>query len=328
MKWLNHIWYNPNSLLAKTLQPFSYLYRSIAAINSDLYSMGIKKTSHFPVPIVVVGNLTVGGTGKTPLVIALANLLRENGYKPGIVSRGYGGRAEYYPQWVDNDSDPHVVGDEPILMAQTTKCPVVVDPKRVRAVQRLLEHTDCNVIISDDGLQHHALARDIEIAVVDGERRFGNGFCLPAGPLREPIDRLQRVDFVIVNGEPHANEFEMSLQAEPIYNLSQPDLILDTFTVKQPVHAVAGIANPTRFFNQLRKMGLSIIEHAFPDHYYFQVNDFNFLSAKEFAIMTEKDAVKCQSFADERFWCLPVRAICDNDFVMQFLDKIKPICCK
>lgn len=275
------------------------------------------------IPIIIVGNITVGGTGKTPLVIWLVRFLQEHNYKPGIVSRGYGGKNKIFPQKVDSDSDTQQMGDEAVLLARRAGCPVIIAPKRVNAVRYLLNNTDCNIVISDDGLQHYALARDIEIAVIDGERRFGNRWCLPAGPLREPISRLETVDFIVTNGgEVGLGEYGMSLIPGDIYNISDPTLKanLNDFA-GQAVHAIAGIGNPDRFFGTLRELGLSIFQHRFPDHYQFAHKDIDFKDEAKI-IMTEKDAVKCETFADYRYWCLPVEAELDAVFGEKLLEKL------
>ena len=278
------------------------------------YRVGLKKIAYFSVPVIVVGNITVGGTGKTPLVIWLANFFKAKGYQPGIVSRGYGGRAPSYPQLVQPQSDPREVGDEALLLLLNTVCPVVVDPLRTQAAAKLLATTDCNLIISDDGLQHYALHRNIEIAVVDGVRRFGNGFCLPAGPLREPPSRLTEVDFVVCNGEGKGNEYSMKLLPGFFTQLVEPTnrVTVDHFK-NRILHAVVGIGNPMRFLNLLRSLGLNIVEHIFPDHYLFKAADIDF-GDNSLVIMTEKDAVKCKEFADERHWYLPVSAQLPEEF--------------
>lgn len=307
----NKIWYQKH-WLTYLLLPFSYLYHFIIMIRRICYRFHIKKTTRFQIPIIVVGNITVGGTGKTPLVIALAQYLQQQGFKPGIVSCGYGGQAKHFPVYVTAESDPILVGDEPVLIAHHTQCPIYVAPSRVKAVNQLLKAHACNIIISDDGLQHYALQRDIEIAVIDGERRFGNGFCLPAGPLREPIQRLKRVDFIVCNGEAQAREYTMQLLPGKIYHLQNRALHFNPLP-HQTIHAVVAIGNPSRFFNLLRQLGHTIIEHPFPDHYIFQAKDFDF-GENAIIIMTEKDAVKCHAFADQRFWCLPVQAQLTQDF--------------
>lgn len=214
--WLLRKWYSSRPLFF-WLIPFATVYRCIIFLRRWLYRHHWFKSTKFSVPVIVVGNITVGGTGKTPCVIALTKLLREAGFRPGIISRGYGGHALHYPQWVNPISDPALVGDEAVLLARATQCPVVVAPKRVLAAKELLTNTDCNVLLSDDGLQHYALARTLEIAVIDGQRRLGNGFCLPAGPLREPEKRLNEVDFIICNdGDVQAGEYAMHLLPQPI----------------------------------------------------------------------------------------------------------------
>lgn len=302
-----NIWYKKN-FLSYLLWPLSLPYRFIVFIRRQMYRFGVKKTTHFSVPVIVVGNITVGGTGKTPLVIALAEQLKQDGWRPGLVSRGYGGSGGRTPKAVFPSSDPARVGDEAVLLAQKTQCPLFVCRDRVAAVAALLRQQDCNIVISDDGLQHLALGRDVEIAVMDGERRLGNGFCLPAGPLREPAGRLKTVNFVVCNGNARAGEYEMRLIPGDIYQIIHPDRRLMAHDMKnRTVHAVAGIGHPQRFFNTLRTLGFHLIEHPFPDHHRFQKKDITF-EADALIIMTEKDAVKCRTFSDARHWCLPVQA--------------------
>lgn len=304
------------------LTPLTAFYRLLMSIRRQLYRFRLKSSTKFSVPVIVVGNVTVGGTGKTPMVIWLADYLRHRGWRPGIVSRGYGGRALVYPCWVTPDSPSHLVGDEPTLIAKRTHCPVVVDPQRVRAVQALLQTGMCNIVISDDGLQHYALQRDIEIALIDGQRRFGNGYCLPIGPLREPVTRLKECDFVLTNGVADKNEWQVHLKPGHVHNLLQPHVTLSPQQNHGAVvHAVAGIGNPSRFFNTLREMGWKIIEHPFPDHHHFTVEDFAF-AHEGIVIMTEKDAVKCRKFLRPNFWCLPVSAEPDTQFVSKFAERM------
>ncbi|MCC9002187.1 MAG: tetraacyldisaccharide 4'-kinase, partial [Candidatus Competibacter sp.] len=217
MHWLDRYGYSLN-LVAVLLWPLSLLFGLVARIRRFLYRNNVLKSVGLSVPVIVVGNISVGGTGKTPLVAQLVELLRDAGYKPGVVGRGYGGQSTQWPRSVMADSDPVQVGDEPVLLARRCRCPVVVGPDRVVAAQLLYETYDCNVIISDDGLQHYRLRRDIEIAVVDGFRRFGNAACLPAGPLREPPSRLREVDFVVSNGAARGQEYLMSLCGEIALN--------------------------------------------------------------------------------------------------------------
>lgn len=308
--------------LTYLLLPLAWLYQTLIIFRRACYRLKLLKATQFPVPVIMVGNITTGGTGKTPLVIALANFLQQQGYKPGIVSRGYGAKAKHYPVAVSKFSLPQEVGDEPLLIARRTGCPVIVDPKRVRAVETLLQQHDCDIVISDDGLQHYALARTLEIAVIDGNKRFGNGYCLPAGPLRESIQRLNNVDFIVNNGKSKPGEYLMRLQVNSLRNLVDETQVksLDDF-YGQTVNAVAGIGNPTRFFQTLRYHGLNIIEQVFPDHYAYQVDDLVFAVERP-VIMTEKDAVKCMAFANHLYWYLEVEAQLDNQFWLMLLAKL------
>lgn len=324
IKKIQNSWYNKSGLTT-FLQPLSWLFCLLVQIRRLLYRIKIIRTTKLDVPVVVVGNITVGGTGKTPLVIELANLLKKQGYHPGIISRGYGGKARTWPQQVRCDGDPTMVGDEAILIARRTRCPMAVGPDRVASAQALLKYTDCNVIISDDGLQHYTLGRDIEIAVIDGIRRYGNGKCLPAGPLREPIKRLDQVNFKVTNGVAGPDEFAMTYKADKLCRADAPDVTLDISSLKnQTVHAIAGIGNPQRFFDNLKLSGLDIIEHAFPDHYPFKKSDLDFGEIQPIVI-TEKDAVKCQRFYLHNVWYQPINAILDNQFTEQLLVMLERI---
>lgn len=310
------------NVVACSLWPLSLFYRSYIYLRRKLYQFHIKKTNRFAVPVIVVGNLTVGGTGKTPLIMAIAEFLKKKGWRPGIISRGYGGEADHYPHRVHENSSPREVGDEPLLIARHTACPTMVDPNRSRGVKALLVKTNCNIILSDDGLQHLSLGRHIEIAVIDGQYRFGNGFCLPAGPLREPISRLKTIDFIVTKGNACPNEFEMCLLPDYFYQLTQPSnqKSADYFYGKN-VHAVAGIGNPKQFFCSLRALGLTITEHPFPDHHFFKSNDFNY-GKNAIVLMTEKDAVKCEGLIDSRLWCLKTKTKLDKTFLSALLKRI------
>ena len=321
-RWLTDIWYKDH-FIGLWLLPFSMIFSDIVRFRKFLYTQGILKSYTMPVPVIVVGNITVGGTGKTPLIIYLAEILKNSGFNPGIISRGYGGLAESWPQRVNSDSDPKQIGDEALLIAKHTHCPMAVGPSRVNAANMLLAQTDCNVILSDDGLQHYALRRDIEIAVIDGERRFGNNYMLPAGPLREPIERLQHVDFKIVNGKKQEDsELSMQLIGDTLINLmSGEQKSLDAFKGID-CHAIAGIGNPKRFFNTLKTAGLNCICHSYPDHYQFQQTDIVYADNKP-VLMTEKDAVKCTTFAGLQHWYLPVKAVPESHFSDQLLNLLK-----
>ncbi len=316
---LTDIWYK-DIIIGTWIMPWGFLFADIVRFRKFLYRIGVLKTQRLPVPVIVVGNITVGGTGKTPLIISLAKLLKDEGFKVGIISRGYGG--DKLAHIVTINSDPKQVGDEAILIAKQTDCPIAVAPLRVEAGKLLLEHADCNVILSDDGLQHYALHRDIEIAVIDGERRFGNSYCLPAGPLREPITRLNSVDFIVVNGKrTEANEVEMHITGDTAVNMVTGERKpLSSFATEAKLHALAGIGNPDRFFKLLTNAGLSFTSHSFPDHHVFESRDINF---KETVLMTEKDAVKCTEFATQQHWFVPVTAIPETKFTEQLLSLLK-----
>ncbi len=311
MNGLESHWYRTTPLTLLLL-PLSWLFCAVALGRRWAYRAGLLKTVRLPVPVIVVGNINVGGTGKTPMVTWLVALLRKEGYRPGIISRGYGGSADHWPQPVRADSDPAMVGDEAVLLARRCRCPMTIGPDRPAAARALLEYADCDIIISDDGLQHYRLGRDVEIAVVDGMRRFGNGHCLPAGPLREPVRRLRSVDLVIVNGTAGSREYAMQLQPASLRNLQHAEKIrpLQQFA-GQRVHAVAGIGNPARFFELLTSHGLGVIEHPFADHHPFRAGDLDFGDELP-VLMTEKDAVKCQAFAKAHYWYLPVDAQLDE----------------
>ncbi len=294
--------------LSLALAPLAFLFCLAAGLRRAAYRRGWRRVERLPVPVVVIGNITVGGTGKTPLVLWLAAWLRARGFRPGILTRGYRGRARKWPQTVAPDSDPAEVGDEAVLLAQGSGCPVVAGPDRVAAGRRLLAEQDCDVVLSDDGLQHYRLHRDVEIAVVDGERRFGNGLCLPAGPLREPVARLRGVDLVVAHGTPRPGELGMRMPVTAIRNLAEPQRLTQARDFAwAPVHAVAGIGHPPRFFAALRAAGLTIIEHPFPDHHRFRPDDLDFGDEAPI-LMTAKDAVKCRSFARPAMWVVEIEA--------------------
>lgn len=321
---LQRQWYkiSPLHLL---LLPLSALFYLLSATRRLLYRLGIFRSVRLPVPVIIVGNITVGGSGKTPLTLWLAQQLIAQGLRPGIVSRGFGG-SSHAPQAVTASCTPDEAGDEPVLMAQRGLCPVWVGRDRPAAAQALLQaHPECNVIICDDGLQHYRLQRDVEIVVVDGVRRFGNGWLLPAGPLREPVSRLHGVDAIVVNGgSAGSREYPMQLVGEKFHNLLQPSRIASAADFAgQQLHALAGIGHPERFFSHLRQMGLAPHTHAFPDHHRFCAEDLDFGDAAPI-LMTEKDAVKCSAFASEQCWALRVDAQLDFSLIQLILKKIRP----
>ncbi|WP_346798808.1 tetraacyldisaccharide 4'-kinase [Halomonas sp. Bachu 37] len=299
----------------KLLRPLAALYRYAMARREAAYRRGDKNQWRAPVPVLVVGNITLGGTGKSPLVAWLARWLVARGYRPGIVSRGYGGKSPSYPLDVHADTPVAHSGDEPLMLAQQTGVAVVADPQRARGAQRLVA-LGCDIILSDDGLQHLALARDIELVVVDGSRGLGNGECLPAGPLREPAERLQRVDKVIVNGGCEAASFgevlavdftAMTLKPTAWRRLDGLRAPLEPLPFEQPVHGLAGIGNPQRFFKTLTSLGVKGDWHALGDHHRFRAEDFAFGDERSIVI-TAKDAVKCRELAPSNTWILEVEA--------------------
>ncbi|MFU8763257.1 MAG: tetraacyldisaccharide 4'-kinase [Haliea sp.] len=292
------------------LRPLELLYRLLILVRRWSFRVGIRAVYRAPVPVVVVGNITVGGTGKTPVVIALVEALQARGLRPGVVSRGYGAAAgAVYPHRVGAASSAADCGDEPLLIYQRTGAPCVVAPDRPAAVRALLAAAPVDLVLCDDGLQHYALARDVEIALLDAERGLGNGFCLPAGPLREPPARLREVDWLLYRGgsDPdtgirYAIDGLQALRADTV---GQPPAPGDA------VHAVAGIGQPAQFFASLRTLGYRLAEHRFPDHHAFVADDFAGLG-EQAVIMTEKDAVKCRALADGvprmNLWYLKISA--------------------
>ena len=324
-RWLEGQWYTvtPWHVL---LWPLSVLFRALVAVRRAFYLLGYFRSYRLPVPVVVVGNLTVGGSGKTPTVLWLVEYLKGQGYHPGIVSRGYGGGA-FHPRAVTALSNPEVAGDEPVLLARRSGCPVWVGRHRVETGKELLQaHPECDVLVSDDGLQHYRLRRDMEIVVVEYLRRFGNGFMLPAGPLREPPRRLKSADAVVVNGAAWVegiNWFAMRLQGAAFRNLAEPQRYVPAEAFKgKTVHALVGIGNPRRFFDHLRELGLEVVEHPFPDHHAFSAKDLR-IEGAEVIVMTEKDAVKCVPFATAACWMLPVEAEIDPALGFKVLDTLR-----
>lgn len=329
-KWLHRIWYEGGSLY-QLLLPLSGLYWLITTIRRGLYRAGLFKAFNAAVPVIIVGNITAGGTGKTPVTIWLCRELRSRGFSPGIVSRGYGGSRSSSSMRVDSASDPDVVGDEPVLLSRRTGCSVVVDADRARGVQMLVDD-GVDVVIADDGLQHYRLQRNYEICVIDGARGLGNRFLLPAGPLRETIDRLAEVDQVLFNGRigPNAadltaveqNAIEFDLVANEVSrlngSLTRP---IEKFA-GTTVHAVAAIGNPARFFDMLRAHGMQVIEHAYRDHARLSAADLEFGDEFE-VLMTEKDAVKIAASISDKFWTVPVELAIDPVVSGPWLEQIE-----
>jgi len=306
---IERIW-SGRSAVYLLLLPLSLLYGLISNLLRLSYAWGWRKAWRAPVPVVVVGNLTAGGNGKTPVTIWLVQALQQRGLRVGVVSRGYGGKAAHYPLVLTAETSTTEAGDEPVLIYQRTGAAVAVSPSRRAAVEALLENGLLDIIVTDDGLQHYALARDIEIVVVDGERRFGNGWWLPAGPMRERVSRLKSVTAVINNGgSPQPGELAMQLVPGPAINLCS-GAECDPVALKNVV-AMAGIGHPPRFFNTLNQLGVAPVkEIAFADHQNYSIETLNSLvSDGQCLLMTEKDAVKARAFAKPDWWYLPVDAV-------------------
>lgn len=349
--YFEKLWYDSAPLSWGLLLVFTFL-RGCSAVYKVLFSLqktcqlslsNFSKKPQLKIPVIVVGNLTVGGTGKTPLVIALAEYLKQGGYRPGIVSRGYGGRSANYPLYVSAETSPFDAGDEAVLLAHRTGCPVVVAPKRIEAVRFLQAHSDCNIVLSDDGLQHWPMKRDIEILVIDGKRRFGNGQCLPAGPLRESESRSETVDFLVTNvtnakdnGKiPPAPPFlkggikeEYTFQVHPecfIHMATGESYPLDFFH-EQDVHVVTAIGCADRFLDTLKNLKIEINNDArvLPDHHVFVEKDLMF-DQKMPIIMTEKDAVKCEGFDKNHLYYLKVTPELDASFKEAFMKKLNQV---
>jgi tetraacyldisaccharide 4'-kinase len=304
--WLNRIWYE-RAAPPWWLLPLSVAYGAVSGARRYAYARHLRRSTRLSRPVVIVGNLSVGGTGKTPLVCWLVARLGERGRKPGVVTRGYGGSSSGV-RMVEVSEDPLLVGDEPLLLARRTGVPVAVGRDRPAAAQ-LLVGAGCDVIVSDDGLQHYALARDCEVVVIDGDRRFGNGWLLPAGPLRETRSRLAQADAIVVNGGRALLEGAISMRLEATGAVAVAGgrvVPLQDFAGKT-VHAIAGIGNPERFFNMLRAHGIEVIGSPLPDHARIRSEDIMFADEKP-VLMTEKDAVKCSGLTDRRHWYVPVSA--------------------
>ena len=344
MSRLEAAWYS-NKHWVWLLLPLTFLFWLVSNLRRGLFKLGVKKQIKANVPLIVVGNITVGGTGKTPFVIYLVKLLQGLGYTPAIVSRGYGANTKIgpsFPRLVNAISDPSLTGDEPNLLALRTGVPVVIDSDRTKAVKYASQISGVNIVISDDGLQHYKMARDIEVVLVDGARYFGNGYLLPMGPLREPISRLESVDFTVVNSgflsqsKRNSKSSLQSVQNKFIdYQLGATSLIkLKGQTVSllkeetRNVHLISGIGNPERFKTTAQKSGLKVVsEHWFPDHHNFTEADFKSIKLQDndIIVMTEKDAVKCMKFAQANWYALPVDAVISDSLERNLTDQIKKL---
>jgi tetraacyldisaccharide 4'-kinase len=310
---LNSVWYDAHPI-RWVLWPVSQIYRLVITVRRWCYRVHIKKTVHFSTPIIVVGNLTVGGTGKSPLTSQIAKWLLQKGYRVGLVSRGYGGQSTVWPREVTADIDATLVGDEAVMLVRQTGCPMVVGPDRVAAVKKLLSEYELDFVISDDGLQHLALGRQIEIVLIDGDKKLGNNMLLPAGPLRESASRLKSVDFVVQHGGTSAFDYTMRLIDEAPYHLLTEKTVDWSYFKGKHVIAMAAIGSPDRFFSSLERHGVEFERRVYPDHHHFQQQDI-VCPEDSVILMTEKDAVKCRGLDQiDRCWCVPVCVELDESF--------------
>ncbi|PHM48430.1 tetraacyldisaccharide 4'-kinase [Xenorhabdus miraniensis] len=322
---IEKIW-SGRSWLYIALLPLSALYGLVSGLRRLSYKMGLSRSWKAPVPVIVVGNLTAGGNGKTPVVIWLVEQLQQKGYQVGVVSRGYGGKSKHYPLLVTDEVTTAQAGDEPVLIRRRTGVPVAVAPKRADAIEALLAHAPIDIVVTDDGLQHYALQRDYEIVVIDGVRRFGNGCWLPAGPMRELAGRLNTVNAIIVNGgTAQAGELPMILKGELAVNLLTGEM--RNVTDIPNAIAMAGIGHPPRFFATLQQLGASLQEtHAFADHQSYEKSQLLALvNSDQNLLMTEKDAVKCFQFAQPNWWYLPVSAVLPEEGGQKVLNEIRAL---
>jgi len=332
--WLLRFWYQDKHPAVYLLYPLHLVLVLLIGLRKFIIIKRTGSKQKVRVPVIIVGNITVGGTGKSPLVIHLANGLINKGYNVGILSRGYGGNSTTYPLEVAADSSVSLVGDEPLMIKHNTSARVVVDPERNRGADFLENQCGCDLIICDDGLQHYRLKRDIEIIVVDGSRKFGNGLLMPFGPLREPCSRVKSVDALVINNgiaeqsTDTVQQFSMALENNHFIALSDTgktyavdDFLEHCKQQSEPIHAVAGIGNPDRFFHQLEKSGIKTINHSFEDHHQYSVDDFKDINGM--IIMTEKDAVKCNSFNTENIWYLQVKAQVTPSIIDYCLDLLE-----
>jgi len=330
VSFIEDSWYKKR-LWLWILWPFSRLIKSLVTRRRNKFLLNSELSWKPNIPVIVVGNIIVGGSGKTPFVIWLSKLLEEQGYKPGIVSRGYGSKSNQYPLLINDDSRIEDSGDEPLIIHRNTNRPVCISPNRTQAVKKLLEDTDTDIVISDDGLQHYKLGRDMEIIVFDGLRGIGNSLCLPAGPLREPIERSKDADFIVsstkkLNIEEIQEDCLMTYKPLEWVRLSDNRRFpAKDWPLSRNVHAVAGIGNPSKFYNTLTVLGLNLVEHSFPDHYQFKEEDLNFEDNHPI-LMTEKDAVRCMDMKNKNLWYLSIEAeIKDGSFKTELLTKLKGI---
>ncbi|ABL02560.1 lipid-A-disaccharide kinase [Candidatus Ruthia magnifica str. Cm (Calyptogena magnifica)] len=312
---------NIRGIINYSLLPISGIFYLVSVFRKWLYRVNFFKVQKFKYPVIVVGNITVGGTGKTPIVIALAQYFKQQGKQVGIVSRGYGGAHHQGSLLVNKDTNVYLSGDEPLLIALQTDLPVMINKNRAKAVKDLINQCQVDLIISDDGLQHYKMDRDVEIVVIDGIKRFGNGFFLPLGPLRESITRLKSVDFVINNAGLCAGEFSVKLTLKMFVNVKTGEEKSLNYFKGKYCHGVAGIGHPERFFNALIRLGINLEHHIFADHYIYQQSDLVFEDNHPI-LMTAKDCVKCTQFENDQMWYLQVEADLSDDFLKKLDAKL------
>lgn len=316
-QFLLRAWYRKQRWLG-LLRPLSALYARIAQRRRERYLSGEASQWAPPVPLLVVGNITLGGTGKTPMCLWLIEHFKHRGFRVGVISRGYGARVSEFPYFVSETDSAFRCGDEPLLIARRSKSPVVIDPDRPRGCRALLEQHPLDLIISDDGLQHYPMGRSLELVMIDHARGLGNQRCLPEGPLREPAQRLESVDLIVRNGASHdaVDGFGMQLKPVALINLRSGErCAIEDWSGPMDVAAVAGIGNPARFFDTLRALGFQPAEHAFGDHAQYNAQSFARISPAQAVVMTEKDAVKCAELAQHNWWFLSVEAVLSDAFV-------------
>ena len=321
MKSLDQYWYSKNPV-AIFLWPISFVFYLLSFLRRLAYKFRLFKSVTVAKPVIVVGNISVGGTGKTPLIIELSRMLISWGYKVGVISRGYGGHGPW-PHQLDDISTAESSGDEPVQIFQRTGVPVVVGPDRIADAQMLIDNNEIDILLADDGMQHYRLNRDLELIVIDAERQFGNGFMLPAGPLREPVSRLKQSGWAIFNAGNETGDQGYAFKIVPtvVKNLASAEEENIAFFQEKTVHAVAGIGNPQRFFRMLRDNGLNVMEHAFPDHYVYRANDLQFNDSHP-VLMTEKDSVKCKNFNNNKLWFVAIDIQLSESFTNDFKQKV------
>jgi len=319
--WIVGQWRRPSLAGSLLLRPAAGLFAALTGLRRAAYRYGLFRSHGVDVPVIVVGNLTVGGSGKTPLVAHLVGRLAASGWRPGVITRGYGGTTEHAMR-ITAEDDPMTVGDEAVMLARRCGSPVARGSDRVAAAALLRD--DCDVIIADDGLQHYRLARDFEIVVIDGDSGLGNGRLLPAGPLREAPRRLDTVDAVAIRGGNHPGGYRFDIVAggpRPFDGPGAARTLTDWHGIA--VHAVAGIGVPERFFGQLEDAGLIVERHAFADHHVFRAEDLAFDDERPL-LMTEKDAVRCRNLADARMWYVPAELVDHDGLADVVLDGLRP----